>query len=435
MSTADIASLVLGERVHSSVYTDPAVFALEQERLFRRTWLYVGHLSQLPETGAYFRTRLAGTPVVAVRQKDGGVAVLVNRCTHRGAELCQADSGKIARLRCPYHGWTFGLDGQLIGVPLKSSYPADFDMAAKALDRVPRVDTYRGFIFACFDADVPPLAEYMGEIRSAIDDMVDRAPDGEVVLGGGVHRHGFRGNWKLQMENLNDYAHPAFAHESSNQAARPQDRRQEEVEQEDIMAANRDSDADYIEQAGVWAYPGGHSFIGGLAISNDVNPASRKAYRDAMIARHGEARTAEILGINRHVQIVYPTLAVQGVFQQIKVIQPISVDYTEVYVYCFHLKGAPREYHRAAATFVNAANSPASLILTDDLTIYERAQAAMRDAPRWFSFDSGKDRSAADNRGGLHGPGTSELAMRNQFAVWKAYLTDSKAPWRARTAA
>ena len=422
MTQLDLSALVRGDRVHSRVYTDPAIFAAEQERLFRRVWLYLCHESQIPAAGDFVRARLSGVPVLAVRQADGGVKALVNRCSHRGAEVCQHESGRAQRFRCPYHGWTYAADGRLVAVPLRAGYAAEFALGEHGLQSVPRVAAYRGFVFASLAADGPGLMEYLGPMASAIDDMVDRAPAGEVEAVGGVHRHAFAGNWKLQMENLQDYAHPAFAHESSNAVARPNEQAHVELDEDDIMAANRAADMAWMEQAGVAAFPGGHSYIGALPLRQPMPPEAERAYLAALKARHGEARANEILAVQRHVAIVYPTLAFQSALQQIKVIVPVRVDYTEVYVYCFRLNGAPPEYLRAAVTFVNAANAPASLILTDDLEIYGRAQRAMTEAPGWLRFGCGIPRDVADNRGGMKGPGYSELAMRNQFATWRDYM-------------
>jgi phenylpropionate dioxygenase-like ring-hydroxylating dioxygenase large terminal subunit len=422
MTELDIGALVRGDRVHSRVYTDPAIFAEEHERLFKRVWLYLCHESQIPAAGDFVRARIAGVPVLVVRQADGSVKALVNRCSHRGAEVCQHESGRAQRFRCPYHGWTYAADGRLVGVPMKAAYGPDFALGELGLKPIARVEAYRGFVFGSLAADGPGLMEYVGTMASAIDDMVDRAPDGAVAAVGGVHRHAFHANWKLQMENLQDYVHPGFAHESSNAAARPNEHERVELDEDDVMAANKAADTAWMEQAGVAAFPGGHSYIGALPLQQPMPPEAERAYLAALRARHGEARTNEILAVQRHVAIVYPTTAFQSALQQVKVIVPVRVDYTEVYVYCFRLNGAPAEYHRAAVTFVNAANSPASLILTDDLAIYERAQRAMSEAPGWLRFGCGIPRDVADNRGGMKGPGYSELAMRNQFATWREYM-------------
>lgn len=412
-----------GERVHSRAYTDAAVFALERERLFGRAWLYLAHESQLREAGDFVTARLADVPVLLTRHTDGTIRGSINKCAHRGAQVCQHAAGRQRRFTCPYHGWTFGTDGRLLAVPMRAGYDAlDLDDPRLSLAPVPRLAAYRGFVFGSLAAEGPDLAAWLGPIASALDDMVDRAPGGELEMAGGVHRHSYRANWKLQIENLQDFAHPIFAHESSNAAPAKREADRAELRADDVMAGNAGASFEFIERAGVSAFPGGHSFIGGLPIPQPIPPAAEAAYRAALEARHGAKRAAEILAISRHQAIVYPSLAVQAQFQQLKVIRPVRADYTEIDVYCFRMKGAPPEYHRAAVTFVNAANAPASPILTDDLAIYERAQAAMTASPGWLWFGCGAGRDAPDNRGGLHGPGSSELAMRNQFRAWGDYL-------------
>ncbi|MGE0736856.1 MAG: aromatic ring-hydroxylating dioxygenase subunit alpha [Alphaproteobacteria bacterium] len=428
-----IGDLVRADRVHSRVYTDADLFAAERRLLFSRTWLFLCHESQIPQPGDFVLGRLAGRSVIAARQRDGSVAAMFNRCGHRGAQVCQQEQGRTARFRCPYHGWSYALDGTLAGIPMRAGYAEDFDLhdPELALQRVPRIDTYRGFVFASLAAEGPDLRSFLGFMASAIDDMVDRAPDGELEMAGGVHKHVFAANWKLQVENLQDYIHPTFAHESSNAAPKTKDPSGKELRTDDIMTANAGADFEWIERAGVWAYPGGHSCIGGLPVKQGFPPEAEARYRAALIARNGEARASEILAVSRHQAIVYPTLSVQAAYQMLKVIQPVSVDHTEILVYPFRLKGAPAEYHRASVTFTNAANAPASPILTDDLAIYERAQRQMRESPGWIRFANGLGRDAPDNRGGMHGPGYSELAMRNQFKAWAQYMGADAAPGAA----
>ena len=111
ISNEAIRALVREGEIHSSVYSNPELFALEMERLFHRRWLFLGHESQLPEAGSYFTGRLGQVPVVCVRGEDGQVRTFVNRCTHPGAKVCQGTAGTVPRLVCPYHGWTFELSG------------------------------------------------------------------------------------------------------------------------------------------------------------------------------------------------------------------------------------------------------------------------------------------------------------------------------------
>lgn len=217
-----IKNLVEPDRVHRTVYTDPALFELEMDRLFGRAWLLLGHASQAPRPGDYFTTRMGREPVVVVRHTDDTLHVLVNRCAHRGSRVCEG-RGRAQSLVCPYHGWTYATDGALCGVPLPDGYDrSPVGSPDFALRRVPRVDAYRGFIFASLAADGPSLAEFLGPLRASFDDLVDRAPDGDIEVAGGVFKHAYRGNWKLVLENHNDAVHPAFVHASSIAAAREQ---------------------------------------------------------------------------------------------------------------------------------------------------------------------------------------------------------------------
>jgi len=367
------------------------------------------------------QSRLDGDPVLLTRHADGTIHVLRNRCAHRGAKVCLNESGHARHFQCPYHGWTYGMDGALAGVPSKHLYPEGF--AFGGLTPVPRVARYRGFVFASQAASGPDLEAWLGGIRSAIDNMVDRAPDGELEIIPGVQKHLFRANWKMQIENLQDAAHPAFVHESSNYRPSTEAKReQRQVRGESFMAANAIAAA-AMDRSGVMGFPYGHSYLGGLPVEMKVSETAAAEYRRRLVARHGEAKTAEILGVDRHQQIVYPTVTFQALFQTVKVIHPIAVDLTEINAFSFRLVGAPDEYHQMAITFINVTNSGASPILADDMAVYEAAQQALA-APGddWVRFAAGRDQDTVEGNAARRGRGLSELAMRNQFAAWRAYI-------------
>ena len=119
-----VRALVREDQVHRDVYVSPEVFALEMKHLWRNTWIYVGHDSQVPNVGDYVSTTLATQPVILVRAEDQKVRVLMNRCAHKGAKLVNALNGHCEAnlLRCPYHGWTFRLDGSIRSIPQKGGY-------------------------------------------------------------------------------------------------------------------------------------------------------------------------------------------------------------------------------------------------------------------------------------------------------------------------
>ena len=223
MNVQSIKALVQPDRVHRSVYTDPALFDLEMDRIFGRAWLVLGHESQVPNPGDFFTTRMGLEPVIVTRHTDGSVRVLINRCAHRGARVCEATAGTTREFVCAYHGWTYGTDGRLAGLPLPEGYAqAAAESVGGGLARVPRVEAYRGFVFASLAEHGPRLLEFLGPLRASFDDFVERAPEGDVEVAGGVFKHAYHGNWKLVLENHNDTVHPAFVHASSIWAAHEQ---------------------------------------------------------------------------------------------------------------------------------------------------------------------------------------------------------------------
>src|SRR5258706_3787848 len=261
-----LAMLVQPDRVHRSVYADAAIFELEMERIFGRAWLVLGHESQVVAAGDYFTTRMGREPVIVVRQEDGALRVLVNRCAHRGATVCAEGRGRTERFVCPYHGWSYDRGGRLAAVTFESGYERG-KLSGLGLKQVPRVALYRGFIFASLAGSGPGLDEFLGPARASFDDLVDRDPEGELEVSGGVFKHAYNGNWKLMLENHLDGAHPAYVHASSVAVARnaPEPGKPGHEHYSDIavrqMRQNGGPDAVW-EGTGMWTTPLGHGFMG-----------------------------------------------------------------------------------------------------------------------------------------------------------------------------
>ncbi len=159
-STVDYHALVQNERVHGSLYTDPEVFAEEMTRIFVDGWAFVGPESEIPEHGDWVSRRLGFEQVLLTRGRDEEINVVANRCSHRGTRLCPGSEGTGRTLRCPYHGWTFGIDGALLGV----SGPKGFDKSRTdlGLGRPAAVETYQGFVFANISGTAGPLSDHLG---------------------------------------------------------------------------------------------------------------------------------------------------------------------------------------------------------------------------------------------------------------------------------
>src|SRR5437016_9079377 len=202
-------------RIPYWVYSDPEIYAREQERIFcGASWSYVALDAELPSPGDFKRTFIGEKPVVVVRDREGSVNVVENRCAHRGVQFCQKHLGNAAEFMCPYHQWTYDLKGNLIGVPFRrgvkkqGGMPADFDLKNHGLRRL-GVARRHGVIFASFASDLEPLEEYFGPSMLA---LFDRVFDGRELRVLGYSRQLTPANWKLMFENIKDPYHASLLH-------------------------------------------------------------------------------------------------------------------------------------------------------------------------------------------------------------------------------
>lgn len=199
--------------ISPQIYTDPGLYQLELERLFSHAWLFIAHESQIPKTGNFFATYMAEDPVIAVRQKDATIKVILNQCRHRGMRLCRQDAGTARAFSCVYHGWGYDLAGNLVYVPQAQAYGA-LDKSKLGARTVPRVESYRGLIFANWDPAAPTLIDYLGDLTYYIDAALDRSAAGMVAYGG-VFKWVIPANWKLAAEqSCSDMYHGETTHSS-----------------------------------------------------------------------------------------------------------------------------------------------------------------------------------------------------------------------------
>lgn len=199
------------------IYDDEALHRLEIERIFGRAWNFMCHDSQIPNPGDYFINYIGEDQLICVRDDTGGVNILINTCRHRGNALCRAEQGNARSFVCSYHGWNYGLDGRLIGVPgLKTYFHGDLDREKLGLARAAQVESLHGFWFATLDPDAPPLAEFLGDVGRTALGMVVAHGDVEVV--DGIQKNTIDCNWKIAVDNLFDWYHVMYSHASANSA-------------------------------------------------------------------------------------------------------------------------------------------------------------------------------------------------------------------------
>ena len=422
-SNDGLAELVRDNGVHRAVYEDPAIFALEMERIFAKTWVYVGHASQVPEPGDFMCTQIGTQPVVMTRHSDGRVHVIYNRCGHRGVRVVNEECGRVNRFMCMYHGWTYHTNGDIDFVTQAEGYPEGCapDPVANGMGRLAQVDSICGFVFANMSAGGQGLRSYLGANASVLEDLAASAPDGEVEITGGIHRYVYRANWKFQTENMTDMYHPAYSHESSSRPTGEQFVRRK-GDQGGIQFFEKKGRAKSMDPLGVSALPNGHSWQGGLPQIENTSDLHRD-YVARLEARLGPERTKEILHKTRHNVIFYPNMAMQELNPHIRVIRPVAVDRTEIFVYPIKLKGAPEQMFREQIRMLNSTHSATSKVQTDDVEAFQRAQQGLSTRGNdWvlLARAGAEEHDAATGR--VYSIGTSEIAMRNQFATWLGHM-------------
>jgi phenylpropionate dioxygenase-like ring-hydroxylating dioxygenase large terminal subunit len=433
LDAAGIGALVEADRVHRDIYLSEEIFALEQRHFFADTWSYIGHASQVPEPGDYLTQEIAGLPLVMVRQTDGSIRVLYNRCAHKGTQLVTDASGNVGRhFRCPYHAWTYRLDGAPMGVPLKAGYDGTRMQqceSGRGMGTLRHVAVHRDFVFVKPGDGGVDFEGYFGAALRSIDNLVDRSPLGRIEIAGGCLRSVIRCNWKIYLENINDTVHPMSTHQSAVDAAKgvwsdhPDDQ-PKPMAMEQILPFG--AGYEFFDRMGGRAYPHGHSVLG-IHFSIHSGYAQLADYEAAMREAHGPERAAEILGRSPQNAVLYPSLAVKGSPQTIRVIRPRAADRTLIEAWSFRVAGAPELLFERSLAYNRLVFSPMSVVAHDDVHLFESIQRGLRaEGNPWISLHRGFDPAelAPATR---DTDGTNELLMRNQYRAWARAMTEGMA--------
>lgn len=390
-------------RLLCDIYRDPEIFEREMQEIFSRCWIFVAHESQIAAPGDYVRAKIGLQPVIVVRDPDDTTAVHVmfNRCRHRGSAVCQRDSGNANFFRCAYHGWTYGSDGHLTGVPFSDRYGEQFDKSKMGLVHVPRVESYRGFIFANLDSGAISLEEYLGTAKPYIDYIADLDPAG-IEFTAGRQPYKFEANWKFQVENTIDLYHVAFTHKSWL------DILSEKSGQRIPWAANARSSPTWRTMA----FPGGHA-------AHEYKPIEPRAAGEEIDGGHSVG-IGELLPFNL---VIFPNLGFVGA--QLRVITPIAVDRTQVDLYPIVLPGDP-DASRKALRDHEAFYGPAGFGTTDDMEVaFARvndgldATASPQD---WVLIARGAEYEEVREDGVRIGRPTDELPHRSFYGRWRELM-------------
>ena len=419
-----------GDRVNSEIYTSPEIFEREMQKIFHATWLYVAHESEVPKAGDFVTRTIGRQPVVVVRGDDGTCRLLMNRCRHRGALICEVERGNQSHFRCFYHGWTYGNTGTLIHIPKPDGYPDDFPMDEYGLTPAPLVDTYRGFIFGSVNPNVGTLREHLGLAAAKMDYMIDASPTGELFLDAGTHKTTYRGNWKFV--GMDGY-HPPVVHQSAFEIFR----RKAIAE-----AGGEDSASAHAQRKTMNDSP--------LAVSRDLGrghcmldvvphrisekehhlTAMRRQpggeqYLAAMIAAYGPERGSDLVAVGGDPHLgVFPNL--QLINQHVRITVPVSANRTDVYLYAVRLGGVSEEMNEVRLRKHEEFYGAAGMGQPDDTEIFERNTDGLQATVNpWIELSRGRNREYVDSDGSIVAKISDEVTQRGQMREWARLMSAS----------
>jgi p-cumate 2,3-dioxygenase alpha subunit len=390
-------------RVHRSTMTSEEVQRLEQERIFDRSWVYVGHESELPNPGDFIRRRVASRPMFFVHGKDGKLRAFLNTCRHRGAMVCRQDYGNAAAFQCFYHGWTYDNKGDLIGVPDEEGYAPAFDKSELGLMQPPLVEQYRGFYFACFDRSAQSLDSYLGDVKVFLDIVIDQTEGGIRILPGPV-RYAIRANWKLLVENSVDGYHVPTTHQSYIQYLKDQG-----VSMADPKGRSWGIDIGH----GHGAFSGRERSAGQYGgvidhFTDDVKVRLDKV-KAQQIHRYGKER--EDWAPGRVNFLVYPNMAFVGK-TTLRTIWPVSPGLMEITGWAIVPKNESAEEQQARINEIPLFQGPGGFASPDDLEALESSQLGYAATEvEWNDLSKGMDRAPKPD---------DELQMRAFWRQWQA---------------
>jgi 3-phenylpropionate/trans-cinnamate dioxygenase alpha subunit len=395
------------------IFADPDIYADELQRIFTKSWLFLGHESQIPKAGDFFGSYMAEDPVFMVRQKDGGIAAFLNQCRHRGMRVCRAEAGNAKNFTCTYHGWSYDIAGALKALPHEEQY-GEIDKQEWGLRRVPRVESYKGLVFGNWDTQAPTLHDYFGEARFYVDGLVDRNEGGTEAIGG-VHKWVIGCNWKMPAEQFSsDMYHAAFSHISALEATMPDD-----YDPEKHSLGDRDGLQFWTEEG----HGGGYFVHDRPTPPMWVDPLTKKFLEESFeesATRIGRLNATRVSGHHT----IFPNFSWLNGTYTIRVWHPRGPDKIEVWAWVLVPAKASAEVKNAMRKTALRTFGPSGMLEQDDGENWSEVQkvlkgAAAREARLCYGMAlNAPEIHVKDGPGTHHGPLFSDRAALNFYRRW-----------------
>ena len=412
------------------VYLDQELFELELEHIFEKTWLFLGHESQVPNPHDFLTTFMGRHPVVVIRDEAGTLNGFINACAHRGAVLCRTQRGNKKFLVCPYHGWTYDSGGRNVDIKDLDSggYPDSFTTQSHDLTPIARLESYKGFIFGALNPDVRSLRDHLGQAAVFIDLMAEQSPEGMEILPG-RSRYISQSNWKFQAENGVDGYHVTSVH--ANYLGVVQRRMQLRKDQVKSIARGDMG----TMPSGAYDLGDGHTMLWGLVPGGSATrPLGER--RQELETRLGETRARWMIDHSRNLGVFPNVLFMDQTSTQLRIFRPLAVDRTEITILGIAPKGESAKARnwriRQYEDFFNATG----MATPDDLTEFRACQAgawglrgSLQDFDRGLGrFIQGADEAAKELSAKPHASGPNwadEILFHSFYREWYRLIRDA----------
>ena len=407
--------------VNREVFVSSDILERENRRIFDRSWIYVGHGSELKNPGDFHSRPVAGRPVIFCRDRKGEVRALINSCRHRGALVCRERQGNARQFYCMYHGWTYNTDGSIKQIPGEEAYGSGFDRTQMGLMPVPRLDSYRDFYFASFDRDIDDLSTYLGKAKDYIDLVLEQSPSGRMEIISGTQEYEVKGNWKLMVENSVDDYHLLATHSTWLNYMRNSGVNIAPPKGSGLLLPTKGFGKDLGNGHLTTDNPNfrGRPVAKWISVYGEEAKADIDAMRAELVKRLGEGRAARVADTNRNLSI-FPNLIINdGSAVTVRHFYPLGPDRMRVIAWALgpveetEAQRARRLY--AFLTFYG----PGGFATPDDVAALEAAQqgyAAYRDVP-WNDMSRGMGKGPDEEQ--LH---TDEGHLRVFWRKWSEMM-------------